>query len=210
MKYFSSLPNLITNDGNGNVVVLKNLLIRTQLSPKLAKNTLVFYKYAIQDGDTPEIIADKYYGNSYRYWMVLYGNPEIMNPITDWPLNNKQFLSYLQNKYKDVAGGVNNAISYAQGTVHHYEKFVKTTDSSTGTVSIKNVEVDFDSYQSITPFKQTQTFSDGSSVTYEVYKQAFSIYDYEVNLNEQKRNINIINSKYTSQIESQYQSLVKM
>lgn len=210
MKYFKSLPNLINTDYKGNAIVLKNLLVRTQLAPKLAKNTLVFYQYAIQEGDTPEIIAHKYYGNPFRFWMVLYGNNHIMNPLTDWPMTSRQFLIYLQNKYKDVAGGVDNVLSYIQGTVHHYEKIVKTIDNMTGTTSIKNIEIDEESYNSLMPFKQTQSFSDGSSVTYELSKQQFSIYEYELNENESKRNINIINSRYTTQLETQYQTLVNM
>jgi hypothetical protein len=210
MRYFKSLPNLVNTDYKGNAVVLKNLLVRTELSPKLAKNTLVFYQYAIQEGDTPEIIAHKYYGTPYRFWMVLYGNNQIMNPLTDWPMTSRQFLIYLQNKYKEVAGGVDNVLSYIQGTVHHYEKIVKTIDNNTGTTSIKNLEIDEESFNALMPFKNSQTFPDGSSVTYEMYKQQFSIYEYELNENESKRSINIINSKYTTQLETQYQTLVNM
>ena len=58
MRYFNSLPNLITTDNKGNLLALKNLLVRTSLLTKLQENPLLFYKYDLQEGDTPEIVAN--------------------------------------------------------------------------------------------------------------------------------------------------------
>lgn len=209
MKYFDSLPYLVTTDYNGNTYALKNLLIRTELIPQLSKNPLLFYKYDLQDGDTPEIIGNKYYGDSYRYWITLYSNPNILDPQWDWPLSSQQFEAYLIDKYSTAAGGSNHVLTYTQGTIHHYEKIVTTVDNSTGTTAIKTVEVDLTTYNSIQPFTQTQAFSNGTSVTYTLSKNIVSIYDYELQINEGKRNINLIKSSYASSIESQYQNLVK-
>ena len=177
--------------------------------PQLAKNPLLFYQYEIRDGDTPEIVADKYYGSPFRYWITLYGNPNIMDPQSDWPLSQQQFALYLNDKYADDAGGVENVLSYALGTIHHYEKVITSIDNTSKTTATKAIEVDEDTYNSIALSNTTSTFPDGSSITYSVDKKAVSIYDYEDQLNESKRNINLINAKYTSQLETQYQSLVK-
>ena len=208
MKYFSTLPNIVTTDDKGNSLLYKNLLVRTQLIPKLANNPLIFYKYAIQDGETPEIIADKYYGDSYRYWMVLYGNSNILDPQWDWPLSSSNFTLYLENKYSAAANGSSNVLSYTQSTAHHYEKITTTIDNTTNTTAIKNIEIDYNTYLATETFTQTNQFPDGSSVTYTVSKNEVSIYEYEVNTNEAKRNINIINSIYATQLENQFQSLV--
>ena len=85
-----------------------------------------------------------------------------------------------------------------------------TVDNVSKTTAIKTVEVDLDTYNSIVPSSVTQTFSDGGSVTYSESKKIVSLYDYEISLNESKRNINIINSNYISQMESQYSNLVKL
>ena len=209
MEYFSSLPFLATTDGNGNSIVLRNLLVRTGLIPQLAKNPLLMYQYAVQDGDTPEIVANKYYGSPFRYWIALYGNPQMMDPQSDWPLSTKNFTIYLQDKYATSANGTANVLSYTLGTVHHYEKVITTIDNTTKTTAIKVVEVDQDTYNSIIPLTTTSTFPDGSSITYTVEPNAVSIYNYEDQVNESKRNISLINSQYTTQIETQYQSLVK-
>ena len=168
------------------------------------------YRYAVQDGDTPEIVANKYYGSPFRYWIALYGNPQMMDPQSDWPLSTKNFTIYLQDKYATSANGTANVLSYILGTVHHYEKVITTIDNTTKTTAIKVVEVDQDTYNSIIPLTTTSTFPDGSSITYTVEPNAVSIYNYEDQANESKRNIDLINSTYASAIETQYQSLVSL
>ena len=209
MRYFNTLPNVITPDGSGNLITMTNLLIRTEIPTSLQNNPLLFYKYSVRDGETPELIANKYYGDQYRYWLVLYGNINILDPQWDWPLSYQNFQNYLIDKYQDDAGGASNVISYTTSTVHHYEKIVTTVDSDTGTTVIKTIEVDENTYISIQPFSTIQTFPDGSQVNYTVSTNAVSIYDYEYMTNESKRNINLINKSYVTTIEQQFTQLVQ-
>ena len=106
MLYFNSMPKILTPDVNGDGILLTNLMTRSELIPSLLNNPMMFYKYDIQDGDTPEIVADKYYGDSYRYWIVLYAN-QILDPQWNWPLNNQQFDAYLTKKYSSAANNSN-------------------------------------------------------------------------------------------------------
>ena len=90
MQYFDTLPKIIKTDATGNSLLMTNLMARASVIPSLLQNPAVFYQYDIQDGDTPEIVAYKYYGDVYRYWMIFYCN-QIIDPQWDWPLNNQQF-----------------------------------------------------------------------------------------------------------------------
>ena len=209
MKYFNSLPSVTNIDANGNYYLLKNILIRTKLTSELSRNPMLFYKYSIQEQDTPESIAYKYYGDQYRYWIVLLAN-EIMNPLWEWPLTNQQFIKYLENKYASSIGGGNTALSYATGTLHHYEKIITTIDDDSQTSAIKTVDIDADTFNSLSERTDENTFFNGSKVTQIISKRAVSIYDYENELNESKREINILNSVYVSDIESQYEKLVRI
>ncbi len=74
MQYFDTLPKIIQTDNVGISRVFTNLLARASIIPDVLKNPLVYYSYDIQEGDTPETIAYKYYGDSYRYWIVLFAN----------------------------------------------------------------------------------------------------------------------------------------
>ena len=199
MFYFNSFPKISTIDYNKNTIVLTNIMKRIELIPSLLKNPLVFYQYDVQEGDTPDIVANKYYGNSYRYWLPLFAN-QIIDPQWNWPLTSSQFDAFIKDKY--------GSVSTATGTVKEYRKTITTVDSYTLEETSKTIVVDQTTYDSITTGISSATFPNGATVTQTITKSAVSIYDYELELNEAKRTINIINSIYTSEIESQFKSLM--
>ena len=65
-------------------------MARASVIPSVLNNALVYYSYDVQDGDTPEIIAYKYYGDVNRFWIVLYCN-QLNDPQWDWPLSSNKF-----------------------------------------------------------------------------------------------------------------------
>lgn len=206
MRYFNTIPIALTTDTKGNQTQLINLTLRTKLVSQLSQNPLVFYQYAIQSGDTPEIIAHKYYGDSYRYWLILIAN-EIMDPQWEWPLGTQEFTQFLIDKYTADAG-LMSPLAYTQATIHHYEKIITTYDDSNQTTVIKTVVVDEDTYVNTIEKKLQSQFDYGGIVTYTISKKPVSIFDYENELNESKRNIKLINSAYVSDIENQFKYLM--
>ena len=139
--------------------------------------------------------------------MVLYAN-EIMDPLYDWPLTSQQFDAYLKNKYSEAAGGDAFILSYTTSTVQEYRKIITTYDSTSLETTIKTVVVDLTTYNSITAASTTKTFSSGASVTRTLSKSAVSIYDYELELNEAKQSIKLINSAYSNQLEKDLKTLM--
>ena len=91
--------------------------------------------------------------------------------------------------------------------IHHYEKLITQFDYGTNTTTSNKVTVDEDTYNSIVP--QTNVFSlPTGDVSIAVDKSAVSVYDYENDLNESKRNIKILNSLYVDQLETQFKNLM--
>jgi hypothetical protein len=197
MQYFDTLPKIVQTDNVGVSRVFTNLMARASIIPDVLKNPLVYYQYDIQDGDTPETIAYKYYGDSYRYWIVLFAN-ELLDPQWSWPMTSTVFQSYIDAKYP--SGNTTT-------TVHSYEKKLTQTDNTTNTITINTIDIDEDEYNSIV--ENTSTYSIGdSTVTVETTKRIVTIYDYEYELNESKRKINILNSVYIDQMETQFKALM--
>lgn len=197
MQYFDTLPKIIQTDNVGISRVFTNLLARASIIPDVLKNPLVYYSYDIQEGDTPEIIAYKYYGDSYRYWIVLFAN-ELLDPQWSWPMTSTVFAAYMAEKYP--SGNTTT-------TVYGYEKTLKQTDNATNTITVNTIDINEDEYNTL--LKNTRTYAIGnSSVTVETTKRIVSIYDYELELNESKRKINILNSIYVDQLETQFKSLM--
>jgi len=216
MLYFNSFPLVVASDYKNNAILLTNLMARVDIIPSLLKNPLLFYSYDLQESDRPDILAHKYYDDSNKYWMVLYAN-EIMDPLYDWPLTSQQFDAYLKNKYSEAAGGDAFVLSYTTSTVQEYRKIITTYDSTSLETTIKTVVVDLTTYNTITAGSTTQTFftinngistSTGASVTRTITKSAVSIYDYELELNEAKQSIKLINSAYSNQLEKDLKTLM--
>ena len=197
MQYFDTLPKIVQTDNVGISRVFTNLMARASIIPDVLKNPLVYYSYDIQEGDTPETIAYKYYGDSYRYWIVLCAN-ELLDPQWSWPMDSNVFEAYMAAKYP--SGNTTT-------TVHSYVKIMRQTDNDTNTVTINTIDINEEDYNMLV--ENTQTYAIGNStVTVQTTKRIVSVYDYENELNESKRKINILNSVYVDQLESQFKSLM--
>jgi len=204
MKYFQSLPLISTKDYNNNSIVVNNLLSRNYFLPQLIQNFSLFYEYEIKEGDTPENIAFRYYDDVYRYWIVLYSN-NILDFQSQWPLSSNEFESYLNDKYKDVGG--TNVIAYTLSTIHHYEKLIYTSDNTSSKEKLIKIQIDAESYNTLQESDSSKTKS-GVTYTMRIKKNAVSIYEYELELNENKRKINLLKKEYASDAERQFQDLM--
>ena len=107
--FFENFPIIAYDSvGNGEYKAVTDLLRRVALRSKVRSNVLVFDTYDVKSGETPEMLADKLYNDPELHWVIL-----LINDITDryhqWPMNNNQFLTYLNDKYSNV------------DATHHYE-----------------------------------------------------------------------------------------
>jgi hypothetical protein len=208
MQYFNTLPKIVyTSPITNKSTAAINLLNRASIIPSIFLNPLLFYTYDVQEGDTPESVAFKYYGDVYRYWIVLFAN-QAFDPQWNWPLTSQQFLLYMQNKYENVAGGANNVISYTQSTVYEYQKIITQYEVNTKTTTINTVIIDESTYNSLPDFSNNTYYVSSGQVNVTVVRNILNIYDYENNLNESKRNIKIIDNNYVPKIEEELQNLM--
>jgi hypothetical protein len=203
MLYFNSFPKVITTDYKNNSIVLTNLMARTDIIPSLLKNPLIFYAYDMKDSDRPDIISNKYYDDVNRFWMVLYSN-QIVDPEYDFALSGQKFNAYLKAKYPTT--DINST--------YEYRKTITTYDPISLTSTTKTIVIDLPTYNSTSTGTTTSNFYDSmgniiASVTQTISKEAVSIYQYEVEQNEAKRNINLINASYSNQIEKDFTSLMR-
>lgn len=196
MKYFSTLPNIVTSDNNNNAIVLKNLLARASVISDVFNKETLFYPYDIQEGDTPEIIAHKYYGDMYRYWIVLMAN-NILDPQWDWPMSGSVFSEYMTQKY-----------GMASGDIHHYEKIITQYDHSTLTTTTNTVTISEEEYNLPVENPATYTFPSGS-VSISTEKNSVSNFEYEMVVNESKRSIKLLNKQYANEFENQFKKIMK-
>jgi hypothetical protein len=208
MLYFSKLPKILTPDQNGNSIVLTNLLARATLLEEFQNNPMLFYQYAIQDGDTPEIIAEKYYDDPYRYWIVLHSN-NILDPLWEWPLPYEEFLEYINSKYSVQAAEESLLpFEYTNTTAYAYQKITKTTNLDTSTENIIYSNLTLDDYNSLQLTDETYNIG-GYNCRIEVSKRIVTIFDHEYEINENRRIIKLLKSSYVGRFEQIFASLME-
>jgi hypothetical protein len=195
MNYFQTLPKLIVKDKQS-IQVVTNLLARVNIISSLVEDPLIYYAYDIKDSDTPEIIAHKYYGNVNRFWMVLFSN-QILDPQWDWPLTNRVFDSYINEKYT----------IQELSLPHHYEKVVTNTIIPDGSISSETITISEEDYNNL--FESSKTYSTVTGkVNIQISKRAVDNYTYELNLNELKRKIKLLNKSYATKLEVEFNKLM--
>ncbi len=208
--YFETLPKIITPDQNGYPILMTNLLARASIVQELLNNPMQFYEYAIQDGDTPEIVAEKYYGDPFKYWIVLFSN-QILDPIWEWPMPYESFLKYLDSKYAtDADDAGQTPFEYTNTAVYEYKKIITTTEVYTGTETIKEVSITQSDYNTLSESTATYNIPGGTSCVVSITKTIVTLYDYEEELNESKRQIKLLNKNYAGDIEKQLEVLMKV
>jgi len=195
MQYFQTLPKLAVKDKQS-IQIATNLLARVSIVSSLMEDPLIYYTYDIQESDTPEIIAHKYYGDVNRFWMVLFAN-QMLDPQWDWPLPNKVFDSYINQKYTIVE----------QSQIHHYEKIITNTTIPDGSVSTEIITISEEDYNNL--FETSRTYSTiTGNVNITVTKNVVDNYTYEYDLNESKRNIKLLNKTYADRLETEFNKLM--
>ena len=102
MAYFSQFP-LMAYDvaGNQNYKLLPNILKRVKLRSGLRSGSFLFDNYDVKDGEKPEDIAFKWFGDAQLHWVILMTN-NITDRYYQWPLTQPQFQEHLEDKYGQV------------------------------------------------------------------------------------------------------------
>lgn len=202
-KYFRNFPfrgyTLDENAGPGDYVVVTDIFRRVKFVGSTFNDPRVYYPYQIQDGDTPENIAHRYYGSVDYFWIVTLKN-NIIDPLRDFPKTYATFIKYLEANYGSVAA--------AQSQIHHYTKTVTKTNSDGESSSLTTIidETEYLSLTSLVP--EVYTFNNGSTVTVTITRGSVDCYTYEDEANEQKRNIVLLKSDYLPQVKHELETLL--
>lgn len=69
-----------------------------------------YFPYVIQDGERPDNVSNKIYGNPYYDWLILLVN-DMYSIYDDWPKNSAEFERYIIEKYGSISAA-SSAIKY--------------------------------------------------------------------------------------------------
>lgn len=194
--FFSKFPLLAyTLDNNNTYQIIPDILRRIKFADQLKNNDTFFDKYDVRDGDTPEILADKFYGDSNFHWVILMVN-DIIDPRFEWPMNFNMLNEYCKGKYgENAVYQIHHYANEAEYVVNGYRMLqpgstfnnpISLVIQSSGTFSSPIVSQD--APPSLLP------------VTNFMYEDA---------LNEKRRRINIVKPELVSSIDSNFNRIIK-
>ncbi len=216
-KYFNYFPKTLytANNKTSGLDTVTNIIARFGFESKLKENSSAFYKYSIQESDTPEIIAGKYYENPERHWIVLLFN-DIMDPQYDWPLQYKTFIDFVDRKYSannyaDTANTSVTGLSWAMNVnnVQAYYKTVTRT-SADGTTISEKIQLDANTWANVAATSTNFTLQDGTTITETVAKSKQTYYEYEQLANEAKREIKLLKKDFVPEVEKEFKKIIKL
>ena len=207
-KYFNYFPKTVYTLNSLDVETVTNITSRFGFEQSFKDNSAVYYEYDIQDSDTPEIIASKFYDSPERHWAVLMIN-NIVDPQFDWPLDQRTIISYINEKYSANASVGQSGTTWAQANIHSYYKVETRISNSTEAQLQSKLQIDANTYANVAATTSNLTLDDGNSITITTTKETKSYYDYEVEENEAKRTIKLLKPEFVSSIEEELRNVFK-
>jgi hypothetical protein len=192
MAYFRNLPNILYPSlrkgkvSSHDYALIKNLFKRAKIPDEILNIYTAFDNYQIVGDDRPDNVAYKYYDNSEYDWIILITN-NIQNLRSDWPLSQNDLNNYLLDKYTETE----------LSEIKYYE--TNELKNSKGHVILKSGIKVTSNYI----FKYT----DGGQIITKNPTKSVSNYQYEIELNEKKRNILMLRPEYIAIVEKELRNI---
>ena len=205
MGYFRELPNiayqspLTHKNSSRDYILIKNLFRRTKLFDFLKNNVSVLDKFTIGIGDRPDTVAEELYGDAtLDYVVVLVAG--IININQEWPLPDNKVYDFALEKYGSEE---------KMNEIKYYETLEIIDDQNRQILPPDLiVDVDFKIDGTVNKFPSTRYTlkamtgnrqlddKDEFGVLTDNIARAVTNLEYEYTVNENKREIDILNPSY--------------
>ena len=192
--YFRQIPNLdypsLANDRTSayDYQTVKNLFKRALIRDDIFDEVTAFTKYSVKADERPDQVANKFYNDSTLDWVILTTN-NIVHVRDEWPMGGNDFLTYLNGKYTDEQ----------LSNIHHYETDA-LRDSSGRLIQPQGLTV---------PAGYSVSFVDNGVLRTESKVTSFTFLEHETNLNDDKRNINVLRQEYLSLFLEDFEEIME-
>lgn len=138
MAYFSKFPVLkypVRDGETFRYALVRNMLRRVALSEDTKSGEGIFLKYEIKDGERPEHIAERIYGDPSFHWIVLLSN-DIIDPYHGWYKSSYALEQYIQTKY----GGSSVYFGTTSGNFYYSSNLVSGSSLQQGNTTVEVID----------------------------------------------------------------------
>lgn len=192
--YFKYFPKIRYDDQE-----IRDITRRVSVYDRLQRNPYVYLSYTVKEDDRPEDIAFFYYGDVKYTWLVLLAN-NIIDPYTQWPMQESVWIKYMTKKYQDNRDlAVENdgfSGSVIEWTKRESEGVVDNI------VYYENIDDD-----SIRISKDSHIRDDWNSVS--AQWRPIRVFEHEQVINDSRRQISLISKDYKNLALSDLKKLLR-
>lgn len=215
MSYFSNFPYVAYEFPDGVTRNFKDISRRVAFVEAYSNLSQEMETYNIKEGDTPETLAHDFYGDVNLHWVIMMAN-NILNVYKDWPRSSVQFDNYMAEKYATAKNNKGVDVVLTETQRQQYVEFVGLPSTSFDS----DMKVNDSEFIVLKPHHFVD--ENGRQYTYEMvitdsesrfdaFGNLFilpevtpvSIYDYEFELNEKKRDIVIPSAEIADQLKKE-------
>ena len=213
MSYFKNFKYLEYQFPDNKVRLFKNISTRLAMLDRVIEDQTNFQPYYVKEDEAPEHISYNFYGTVKYHWCILLVN-NIMSIYNDWPKSSNQLIDYLVEKYKNQRNQNDSDVVLSEVDTKELIYFTGTPsngyEDSDGVQGVvyrpQHFEDDEKNYYSF-----DTNFGDAKDAFNNSYTRPtltpISIFTYEFELNEAKRNILVPSSSLVQQMEKELRKL---
>jgi len=192
INYFKYFP--VVQYNNKSVV---DITRRSKIVEQLYSQPINFLSYTVSEGERAEEIAYHYYNDQGKVWLIYMAN-NIIDPSNQWPLDSINFNNMLIKKYAAQAQAYN--ANYKGNDIINWTMDANITENVLYYKDANDTRISVDTY-TLNNTLQLISAANWSPVR---------IYEYEYEVNENKRNIFLFNRTYAAQAESELKELLSV
>lgn len=238
MQYFSNFPLTPILSDKNTVSFMQDIFIKGNPLSDYKKIASYLVPYQILEGETPEIVSKKFYNSTQYHWVVLYFN-NITDPRFDWPLSDYDLQKMIYENYdyeikviysQDYSEG--DILQVSAGTDNSGKQFiVKSKNGAENLIYIRSLSgivylddtESFDNITKNTTNKGIQTvilpdtvinhyIDPTTSLVVDstvVGAQPVTVFDYETQKNEKKRQILLLESDKLPAFVNEFYNIIR-
>ena len=181
MSYFSKFPLTMRKDGKMVVDITRKAKL------KVSNTATAYLPYTVKERERPEDVAYYYYDDPELAWLVLSVN-DIIDPYTQWPKDQDSLNSYIIKQYESESGTTGRAV-------------LNWSKNASITTNIKWYQSKYNNDVRIS--HKTYSASPQPDPAFNANEwEPIRIYDYEFQLNEERRQIALFNRAHLGEISN--------
>jgi hypothetical protein len=122
MSIFTYYPKIAYKIDDHNYLKAIDINVVSKVKDYITQYRSIGYNpYVVQDGESPDYISYKIYGNPGYDWIIMLTN-DVHSIYDDWPKNTDAFQQYITEKYGSIASALST-------TKYYYDSYKNIIDS---------------------------------------------------------------------------------